>query len=203
MELNAKMWPRRLGIIGLGLALGGCGVSAAATASAPASIGLQVRVTAARDQIRRPRWISSPGVTDVTLGSAMGYMLNATHNAVVWQQGSWRFQVVGPFVTAQPQEAELLEGVFQNTPLRGTGVVSLEETHHLWHAAISWQRSSRVWEARFVIPGTNPAMIRAFVIHMAGRPVRSGTLACRVTLRAVDGETALRDVMRCATAGRS
>lgn len=201
MKINTLIWPKWFGFIALGLGLGGCGVAAVATGSAPATIPFRVHITAATGLIRQPRWVTSPGVTAVPEGFATGYMLNATHNAVVWKRGSWRFQVLGPFVTAQPAEAELLRATFQHTRLRGTGVVSLAETDGLWHAAISWQDASRVWDVRFAMPGTNTAIVRALVLQLAERvPVRAGTLACRVTLRAADGETAIRDVMRCGTA---
>lgn len=195
-------WFKRLGIIALGVGLGGCGAAASVRTGqpGPSTTHIRVQVASAGGQISAPGRLTSAGTTTLSLGSETGYILNATHNAVIWQQGRWRFQVVGPFVASQPQEAVLLQHTFQHTAMPGAGVVSLTETHHLWQVAISWEHASKtIWDARWAIPGNNTDIIRAVLLQVAGRAqTRPGALACRATLRAVDGETAISDVVKCA-----
>ena len=144
--------------------------------------------------------MTGAGVTKESLGSATGYMLDAMHNAVIWEQGSWQFRVVGPFVAAGNIEVGQLQDAFRNAVLPGTGVIALTETHSLWDVAVSWQTGlhQTIRTARFAIAGSNTDAIRAVVGQMMSRrDLRPGPWACRATLRAVDNATAIADSIQC------
>lgn len=190
-----------VGVMLAALGLNGCGVArSAGTGGSAPTIEMPVHVASSRQQIGVPAWVNSAGVTQESIGSATGYILDAMHNAVIWQQGTWRFQVVGPFVVLRDIEFGRVQDAFHNVTLPGTGVVSLTETHHLWNVAVSWQDASvrTIWDARFAISESNTDAIRAVVRQITrGNEIQPGTWACRATLRAVENETAISDAMQC------
>lgn len=200
--MSVKDYLKRLGLIlFLALVVVGCGTTRSASVKNRGTktvVTMQLPVMSLPRQISVPSWIDEPGVTDVSLGSASGYILNATHNAVIWQQKAWRFQVVGPFVAIQPTEADFLQNSVQNSAFSGIGVVQLHETSHLWRVAISWESAHTVWGTHFAIAGTNTDMIPVIVLQLTRRhTLGPDVLACRVVLRSADGGTTIADVADC------
>lgn len=134
-----------------------------------------------------PQWMKTPGVSTVDEGFATGYMLNATHNILVWQKGPWRFQVEGPLVvSAQIRMAHQLYHTFFHVPLPKKGVIALVETHRGWTSMISYAVAGhrlRYRTASFPVTGANIDLVKVILQSILDGPMAyRHSMTCDVRL---------------------